>query len=155
MLIQLQQQRNYKKTKPILHVTYQFLHMQIYRPSKFHIIRLLSFGKQRHILWQKLANITEEPAVFKLQNTIPPWRWWQHAALKQQICSKKHGLTSQKPTIFSHRYKNLKSCMAEVWIVTYNKSSISAFGALLYEFPGLLLCSQKYSWHASEIAVTQ
>jgi hypothetical protein len=44
--------------------------MQIYRNSKFHI-RLLSFAKKCHVLWQKLINIKEEPA------------------LKQQICSKK------------------------------------------------------------------
>jgi len=72
MLIQLKQQRNSRKTKPILHVTHKFLQMQIYRSSKFHIIRLLSFGKQRHVLWQKLANITEEPAVFNFRVHFHP-----------------------------------------------------------------------------------
>lgn len=62
----------YRKTKSIQHVTHKFLRIQIYRPSKFHIIRLLSFGKQRHVLWQKLANITEEPAVFNFRVRFHP-----------------------------------------------------------------------------------
>jgi hypothetical protein len=41
--------------------------MHIYRNLKLHIIRLLSFAKTCHVLWQKQINIKEEPAAFNFR----------------------------------------------------------------------------------------